>query len=296
MWREERRHKSRPRRNRGEWDRRAADFASRNLDSPYTDQFLARFHWQPHWTVLDAGCGPGTLALPLARRVHRVTAVDYAAAMLAELSKEQQRQGLNNIRPVQAAWEDDWEKLAIEAHDVVIASRSLAVDDLEGALKKMDRFSKCLAIIGDRVGAGPFDPELFAALGRPFDPGPDYIYTLNILYRLGIHAKVDFIILDHERIYPDRQRAIDSLLWMIPAEEPLSPEEQHRLEEYADARLHPKPDGRLALRRDTPSQWALIHWEKNQASAHGRGPRSPVQQPKISTDSPIKSGGTRCGS
>ncbi|MDF1615402.1 class I SAM-dependent methyltransferase [Desulfurivibrio dismutans] len=276
MWREERQHKSRPRRNRREWDRRAADFATRNLDSPYTDQFLAKFAWQPHWTVLDAGCGPGTLALPLARRVQQVSAVDYSAAMLAELDKQKQSQELSNIRTVQAAWEDDWAALGLEPHDVVIASRSLAVDNLAGALAKMDRYSRRLAIIGDRVGAGPFDPELFAALGRPFDPGPDYIYTINILYRLGIHAGVDFIILDHERIYPDRQRAIDSLLWMIPAEEPLSAEEQRRLEEYADARLHPKPDGTFALRRDTPSKWALIHWEKSQACALGRGPRSPV--------------------
>lgn len=296
MWREERRHKSRPRRGRREWDRRAADFATRNLDSPYTDQFLARFDWQPSWTVLDAGCGPGTLALPLAHRVRRVTAVDYSAAMLTELDKQRQHQGLTNIRTIQAAWEDDWAERGIEPHDVVIASRSLAVDDLAGALVKMDRYSRRLAIIGDRVGAGPFDPALFAALGRPFDPGPDYIFTLNLLYQLGIHAGVDFITLDHERLYPDRRRAMDSLRWMIPAEAPLSPEEQRRLEAYVDARLQPKPDGRLALRRDAPSRWAIIYWEKNQLTAQvalGGGAQIPVAEPRAFT---AQSGGGECGS
>ncbi len=262
LWQEERRHKSRPRRGRQDWDRRAEGFASRNLDSPYTTQFLAMFDWQPQWTVLDAGCGPGTLSLPLAHRVRKVTALDFSAAMLAELEKQQQRQGLNNIQPVQAAWEDDWQDLGIEPHDVVIASRSLAVDDLEGALVKMDRWTKQLAIIGDRVGAGPFDPDLFAAINRPFDPGPDYIFTLNILYRLGIHARVDFITVEHQRPYASREEAVASLEWMIPADQPLTAEERGKLEAYADARLEARPEGGWLLTRRTPSKWAVIYWEK----------------------------------
>lgn len=262
MWREERRQKTRPRRDRKEWDRRASDFAARNLDSPYTDRFLSKFDWQPHWSVLDAGCGPGTLSLPLAGRVRKVTALDYSQAMLEELELLRQNRGLENIQTIQTAWEEDWQALGIPPHEVVIASRSLAVDDLEGALGKMDQWATHLAIIGDRVGAGPFDPELFAALKRPFDPGPDYIFTLNILYKMGIHARVDFITLDHDRVYPNRERAIASLLWMIPSDEPLNDREEARLEQYVDARLKPRPQGDFVLRRDNPSKWAVISWEK----------------------------------
>jgi len=257
VWREERRQKSRPRRSREDWDQRAADFAARNLDSPYTEQFLALFDWQPEWTVLDAGCGPGTIALPLARRVKAVTAIDYSAAMLAELARERERQGLDNIRTVQAAWEDDWEKLEIPRHEVVIASRSLAVEDLRGALGKINHWATRRAIISDRVGAGPFDPDLFAAVGRPFAPGPDYIITVNILYSMGINASVDFVRLDNRRTYPSRQAAIASRLWML--NDP-TPAELAKLEAYLDDRLIPQPDGTWRLERIKPSIWAVISW------------------------------------
>ncbi len=219
------------------------------------------FAWQPEWTALDAGCGPGTLSLPLARRVKAVTALDFSTSMLKELTTEQQRQGLRNISVIQAAWEDDWSAAGIVPHDVMIASRSLAVDDLQGALTKIDHYARKLAIIGDRVGAGPFDPGLFAALGRSFVPGPDYIFTLNILHRLGIYAKVDFITLQHQRI-PDYEQALNSLLWMIPTDQPLTTEEEKRLKLYVTARLRPRPDGAWLLLRDTPSKWAVISWAK----------------------------------
>lgn len=261
LWQEEYRHKSRPRRKPGDWDRRAGDFAASHKESTYADEFLARFNWQPEWTVLDAGCGPGTLSLPLARQVKEVTALDFSAAMLTELAREQTRQGLTNIHRVQAAWEDDWQALAILPHDVVIASRSLAVDDLPGALAKVDQWARRLAIVSDRVGAGPFDPDLFATLQRPCEPGPDYIFTVNILYQLGIQARVDFITLEQDRAYPNREKARASLLWML-SEPPLSAAEEARLEEYLDVRLQPRPDGSWLLTRRQPARWAVISWSK----------------------------------
>ncbi|MDZ7640708.1 MAG: class I SAM-dependent methyltransferase [Desulfurivibrio sp.] len=257
LWRQERQQKSRPRRSRHDWDRRAADFAARNHDSPFTEKFLALFDWQPHWRVLDVGCGPGTLALPLARRVAAVTALDYAAGMLTELQKQQQQQGLDNITAIQAAWEDDWQQLGITPHEVLIAARSLAVDDLPAALDKIQQWTSRLAIIVDRVGAGPFDPELFAAVGRPFAPGPDYIITVNMLYSMGINATVEFIELDHQRLFADRQQALASKLWML--HDP-TPEEMEKLGHYLDSRLHWLPDGRCRLERSRPSRWAVISW------------------------------------
>lgn len=51
-------------------------------------------------TVLDAGCGPGRLTIPLARRVGsggRVVAMDMQRGMLERVSANAQRAGLNNI-------------------------------------------------------------------------------------------------------------------------------------------------------------------------------------------------------
>jgi SAM-dependent methyltransferase len=261
LWQEARRAKSWKKKGRSDWDQRAAGFAARNIDSPYVSQFLARVPLERKWSVLDVGCGPGTLSLPLAREVRRVTALDFSAAMLEELRQRAEAMGVENLTAIQAAWEDDWEALHISPHDVAIASRSLAVDDLAGALTKLDCWATRAVFVTDRVGAGPFDPDLFAAIGRPFTPGPDYIYTVNLLYTMGIHAHVDFITLSSTRRYASPEEAVQSHAWMV---DDLSPAETERLAEYVERRLRRAPDGSWELRRRVPPRWALIWWRKEE--------------------------------
>nr|WP_321464452.1 class I SAM-dependent methyltransferase [uncultured Desulfobulbus sp.] len=59
----------------------------------------------PGMTVLDAGCGPGRLTLPLAKRVGpegTVTAVDLQPGMLERVRAKAERAGLGNIKLVRA--------------------------------------------------------------------------------------------------------------------------------------------------------------------------------------------------
>ena len=256
MWRESRTHKSWKKKKSSDWDQRAASFAERNLDSPFVAQFMAHLQSEPEWTVLDVGSGPGTLAIPLAAQVRRVTALDYSTAMLHELDKRALAAGRDNITTVQASWTDDWQALGIARHEVAIASRSLSVDDLKGALSKLNAWASKAVYVVDRVGAGPFDPDLFAALGRNFEPGPDYIFTLNILYTLGIHARVDFLSLDSVRTYKSREEALNSYRWMV---DDLTALEETRLIAYVDAHLS-RHDEMWQLTRQTPPRWALIWW------------------------------------
>jgi SAM-dependent methyltransferase len=262
LWQEARRAKSWKKKQRTDWDQRAAGFAARNIDSPYVAQILSKIPLDRTWSVLDVGCGPGTLSLPLAHEVRRVTAIDFSSAMLEELTRRASEAGCQNITAIQAAWEDDWEALRIAPHDVAIASRSLSVDDLEGALTKLDCWATKAVCITDRVGAGPFDPDLFATIGRPFSPGPDYIYTVNLLYTMGIHARVDFITLESARRYATPAEAIQSHAWMV---DDLTPEESERLTEYVENRLRRTADGAWELRRRVAPQWALIWWRKDGA-------------------------------
>jgi SAM-dependent methyltransferase len=259
MWLESRANKSWKKKKSSDWDKRAAGFAKRNLDSPFVAQFMSHLQTEPDWTVLDVGCGPGTLAIPLAKQVRQVTALDYSAAMLAELNKQAKGAGRNNITTIQASWTDDWQALGIPSHEVAIASRSLSVDDLKGALCKLNAWASKAVYVVDRVGAGPFDPDLFSAIGRDFEPGPDYIFTLNILYTLGIHAQVDFISLDSTRTYGSREEALQSYRWMV---DDLTALEEERLENYVDARLSQAADGSWQLARQTPPRWALLWWKK----------------------------------
>ena len=102
--------------------------------------------------------------------------------------------------------------------------------------------------IADRVGSGPFDPELFAAVGRPFEPGPDFIFTVNLLYQLGIHPKIDYIEIDQSRTFASREDAVESCRWML---DELTPAEEAGLAAYVDERLEQSEGGTYTLRRSS---------------------------------------------
>jgi ubiquinone/menaquinone biosynthesis C-methylase UbiE len=67
---------------------------------------LDRAGVQPGMTVLDAGCGPGRLTIPLAARVGpagQVLAVDLQTAMLERLSARLESHVIRNVRTQHAA-------------------------------------------------------------------------------------------------------------------------------------------------------------------------------------------------
>lgn len=243
-----------------DWDRKASSFSSRNQSSPFVALVLDLLPLTPGSTVLDIGCGPGTLALPVAGRVQSVTAVDYSAGMLATLTDLAEKAGIDNIRTVQASWEDDWEALGIGRHDITLASRSLAVADLKSALQRLNRFASSTVFIVDRISPSPFDPEAFAAVGRRFECGPDYIYVLNTLYSMGIHANVRIISLERETRFADLDDAMNSYRWMI---RDMSAGEEEALRKHLETRSRPAGGGGLIIERGHTPQWACIWWSRS---------------------------------
>ncbi|SDO45102.1 class I SAM-dependent methyltransferase [Desulforhopalus singaporensis] len=242
-----------------QWDAKAKSFNSRNRKNDYVDLFLSHLPKDDSCSVLDIGCGPGTLAIPIARRARRVTAVDFSPEMLKILERHAEEEGLDNITTVCAAWEDDWRDYGIDTHDIAIASRSMGVYDLHSALKKIDAISARYVFLTDRAGATPFDEGAFEAIGRPFEPGPDYIYTVNVLYTMGIYANVSILEIDKHATFNNLEDAFASYAWMF---QDLSPEEQGALRDYVKSRVVRRGSDHVTVKRKTPIRWALVWWEK----------------------------------
>lgn len=79
------------------------------LDNPFTKTnraatIIEHLDLQPEMVVLDFGCGPGRVAVPLAKRVHKgeVVAVDIQAGMLQRTREKAEQANVTNIRFVRA--------------------------------------------------------------------------------------------------------------------------------------------------------------------------------------------------
>lgn len=240
------------------WDRRAPCFSRAAAKNDYSEQFIGIISPQPHWTVLDVGCGAGTLAIPMASSVSTVTAMDFSDAMLDLLQKQCNEKDIANIRIVKGAWEDDWHELGIEIHDLVIASRSFVMKDIRNAVLKLNAFARERVCISAFVDSGPFDRELLKFIGRDFKPGQDYIYLYNFLRQTGHYVNVRFTVHKQHKTYADHQEAADAVRWMLDA---TTPEETEKLLLYLESKLIRK-NGGWQMPCPHIVRWAVMWWEK----------------------------------
>ena len=114
------------------------------LDNPFTKTnraavIIAHLDPQPGMTVLDVGCGPGRLALPLAERVGdsgQVVAVDIQAGMLDRVREKAKAAGIENVELVQAGIGEG--KLGRERFDRAVLVTVLGeIPDRQAAMKEV---------------------------------------------------------------------------------------------------------------------------------------------------------------
>ncbi len=232
-----------------EWDARATQSSWRRRHDDYTSALLARLDLDGVDSVMDVGCGPGLLAVPIARQVAHVHALDYSAGMLAGLEAATAAAGLTNIQRWQRAWEDDWDD--IPRCDVAIASRSLMVPDLAGALLKLDRHARRHACITFSTGPRAGVPELAALLGKHWTPMPDHGYPINLLLQMGRAPCVDYL----PPSGPDASQDVEALLRQAAdLFGPLDAQAQQQVRHWHAA----STQHRLGL---APTRrWAVIRW------------------------------------
>lgn len=146
----------------------------------------------PDDTLLDIGAGTGRFALPLARQARMVTALDHSPAMLAILDQQAKRQGVTNIRLLQA----DWPHVTVEPHDVTLAAWSLYRQlDLAKALQRMVQATRRLLIIIDSVASDPpHRPLIERYCGSWHETQwPNHLVMAGVLWQQGLLAEVQIV-------------------------------------------------------------------------------------------------------
>jgi len=114
------------------------------LDNPFTETnraavIVQRLDLQPGMAVLDVGCGPGRLTIPVAMQVGQhgeVVAMDIQAGMLQQAREKAQAANLTNIRFLQARAGED--KLGSNRFDRALMVTVLGeISDRESALREI---------------------------------------------------------------------------------------------------------------------------------------------------------------
>lgn len=174
-----------------DWDKKASSMNERVHKSYYVDEFVSKIKFDKSTTVLDMGCGPGTIGLKLAKDVKNVLCCDYSDEMLKCVKSNAANLGLDNVKVKKLSFEDSWEELP--KYDIIIASRCLEVSDAKDALTKLISKANRAVYITYNIGKTFLGDEISEIISSKVYPKPDYIYILNILYQMCYLAKVDFI-------------------------------------------------------------------------------------------------------
>ncbi|NYT05801.1 MAG: class I SAM-dependent methyltransferase [Methanomicrobiales archaeon] len=247
------------------WERREqAERYAHDVDAVYETRIsetLSLLTVRNGMSVLDIGSGPGTLAVPLAERGARVTAVEPAAGMAALLHERAAQAGCGPVAVVRKRWEDVDPAADLAApYDLVVASFSLAMDDIGAAVRKMDEAASGGVYLFWFAGE-PLWERMYRDLwdelhGVPYCPGPKADCLINLLFQMGIAPSVLMAPLEKSYRFDGFDEAV---AFFGPRFGVSDARQEHILRRYLADR-NQSDGGGFALAATT--MYASIWWEK----------------------------------
>ena len=243
-----------------DWSKAAEKYAQRAGKDNYTEQLISHMTLDKNDTVLDLGCGEGSVTIPLSYKVAHVKAVDATEKMLEILEEKIESEGIKNIE----TFKDDINTVNVKDYghyDIVLASRVV-----NGIKNPREVISNLNEIADKYVFFTLFGPnnwrlekDFHEYLSKEYKGAPSYTILVNLLADMGIYANVINLDVGPVRTYETIEEAIDNGKWNLAK---FSEEEQSRLYEYLNEILKKdEKTGLLSNPYDKPD-WVLIWWRK----------------------------------
>jgi len=223
--------------------------------------------------VLDVGCGPGPLSLPLARAGAKVTALDISSEALRHVQDKAECDG-NEIETIECSWWDaDIDDLGLRNRfDLVIASMTPSIKDIV-TFSRMAACSRHLCYYSGSLPGGRnkalqeiHKNILGPAFPRKREGGPWFLYYFMYLYLNGYQPVV--------RIHHHRQRkdtdweaAASQVIRYVDRIEPCTMAMQKKIRNYYQKN---SVDGKVPVRSD--GYMGMMVWDTKRSRKTGQDP------------------------
>ncbi|SFL40080.1 Methyltransferase domain-containing protein [Methanobrevibacter olleyae] len=242
-----------------DWSKAAIKYSERASEDNYTEQLISKMILSSEDTLLDVGCGEGSLTIPLSKEVSSITAIDTTDKILEILDEKIKENNIKNIKTIK----DDVNDLTLEKYgkyDIVLASR--VINSIKSPKKV---FSNLNEIANKYVFITIFGPnnwklekDFFKYINKEYNGAPSYIILLNLLAEMEIYPNVVNLDVGPIRTYENIEEAIDNGKWNL---EKFTKYEQELLAKYLESILMENEEGLLTNPNDKPD-WVLIWWKK----------------------------------
>lgn len=167
--------------------------------------------------VLEIGPGPGTLTIPLSKRVKRIKAIEISSKMATILGQKLNKEQINNVEVIEKDWMNLPESELKGRYDLVVCSHFLwQTEDLEVHLGKMEGASRRFCVIIQPSGRDAVVREAYEAIvSKPyqgqFEPDAD-IFPYIILRQKGRLLNTSSIEYTIKRDQPQLARYVASFI------------------------------------------------------------------------------------
>ena len=222
--------------------------------------------------VLDIGCGPGTLSLPLIRAGAQVTALDISSEALGHVREKAEHEGYE-IETIECSWwKADIDDLELRNRfDLVIASMTPSIKDVEtfNRMAACSRnhccYSGSLPGGGNRAMQEIYKNILGPDFPRHREGRPLFLYYFMYLY---LNDYRPFVRIHHHRQRTNVrwEEAADRAIRIIDRAKPCSQEIQGKIRDYYRKSA---VDGKYPVRSD--GYTGMMVWDVNRLYREDRG-------------------------
>ena len=242
------------------WDNVADKFSKWIENDDYPEKLLNYIKVSTNDTVLDLGCGEGSITIPLSKKSSNLLAVDKSKKMLDNIRKKAEAENLDNISLLC----DDifnLNKNNIGSYDIIVASRSISntynIGELLSNLNEIADKSVYVTFYGPDNKKEAM--KALKYIGEEFeDMTPHYSIVFNLLVSMGINPNVVNLECESVKSYDTLEEAVERFKWKI---KDLSKEKEELLNNYLKKVFIKNRKGKWENPNDK-GDWVLIWWNK----------------------------------